>query len=150
MQKMKGILALMAFLSAGAAVGQEADFRPNPFRPPPSEQEKQLIQDERTRNIVRGMQSEIVDKVSVRFERKIDTLEQSLKQKIDETVKSATGNVAAANQDSSNPNNKTSNADSSIPEGASFVACVKKKALYRDKENTLYTDSSEGNRCAAP
>jgi hypothetical protein len=60
MQKMKGILALMAFLSAGTAYGQEADFRPNPFRPPPSEQEKQLIQDERTRNIVRGMQSEIV------------------------------------------------------------------------------------------
>ena len=151
MQKMRGIVALAAILVAGSSLAQEADFRPNPFRPPPSEQEKQLIQDERTRNIVRGMQSEIVDKVAVKFERKIDTMEQSLKQKVDEAVRTATTNLAPAAAKPGDPNSKeTETAKSLVPEGAAFVACVNKKALYRDKDNTLIQDASDSNRCVAP
>jgi hypothetical protein len=150
MQILRGIVAAAAILVAGSSLAQEADFRPNPFRPPPSEQEKQLIQDERTRNIVRGMQSEIVDKVAVKFERKIDTMEQSLKQKVDEAVRSATSNLAPATK-TGEPNSKeTENAKSLVPEGAAFVACVNKKALYRDKDNTLIQDASDSNRCVAP
>lgn len=144
-------MALAAILVAGSALAQEADFRPNPFRPPSSEQEKQLVQDERTRNIVRGMQSEIVDKVAIKFERKIDTMEQSLKQKVDEAVRSATSNLAPATAKAGDPNNKeTETAKSLVPEGATFVACVNKKALYRDKDNTLIQDASDSNRCVAP
>jgi hypothetical protein len=150
MQILRGIVAVAAILVAGSSLAQEADFRPNPFRPPPSEQEKQLIQDERTRNIVRGMQSEIVDKVAVKFERKIDTMEQSLKQKVDEAVRSATSNLAPATK-TGEPNSKeTETAKSLVPEGAAFVACVNKKALYRDKDNTLIQDASDSNRCVAP
>lgn len=144
-------MALAAFLLAGSALAQESDFRPNPFRPPPSEQEQQLIQDERTRNIVRSMQSEIVDKVAIKFERKIDTMEQSLKQKVDDAVKSATSNLATAETKPGEATNKeTETAKSLVPEGAAFVACVNKKALYRDKDNTLIQDASDSNRCIAP
>jgi hypothetical protein len=143
-------MAIAAILVAGSALAQEADFRPNPFRQPPSEQEKQLIQDERTRNIVRGMQSEIVDKVAIKFERKIDTMEQSLKQKVDEAVKSATSGMATTAVKAGDPNIKETEATKSlVPEGATFVACINKKALYRDKDNSLIQDASDSNRCIA-
>lgn len=151
MKRMRELVALTAILVAGSTLAQDADFRPNPFTPPASEQEKQLVQDERTRNIVRGMQSEIVDKVAIRFERKIDTMEQSLKQKVDEAVKSATSNLAPSDAVVGDQNSKeTETAKSLVPEGATFVACVNKKALYRDKDNTLIQDASDGNRCVAP
>lgn len=157
MRKTRGILALAAILVAGSSLAQEADFRPNPFKPPPSEQEKQLIQDERTRNIVRGMQAEVVDKVAVRFERKIDTMEQSLKQKLDDAVKTATANLAApaaatvaSDATKDDQSKETQTAGTVVPEGANFVACVNKKALYRDKDNSLFQDSSDSNRCVAP
>lgn len=151
MQKIRGIVAIAAILVAGSAFAQEADSRPNPFRPPPSEQEKQLIQDERTRNIVRGMQSEIVNKVAVKFERKIDTMEQSLKQKVDEAVKSATSDLTPTAPAKANEQNskETETTKSLVPEGATFVACINKKALYRDKDNSLIQDASNNNRCIA-
>ncbi len=141
-----------AFLALiGETHAYSDDTRPNPFKAPPSAQEQQLIQDERTRNVVRGIQGEIVDRVAVRFERKVDTMEQNLKQKVDEAIKSAKLETAsgAATNNSSDPNTKTA-ANSSVPQGATFIACVNKKALYRDKENSLFQDSSENNRCVTP
>ncbi len=155
MRTIRGILAFAAMLHAGATFAQEADTRPNPFKAPPSEQERQLVQDERTRNIVRGMQGEIVDKVSAKFDRKIDTMEDTLKRRIDDAVKAAAipqpgaaqGTVAGAK--GIGTGTETGAEKSAVPEGATFISCVNKKALYRDKDNALFKDDSATNRCAS-
>lgn len=141
------MLASLVVLSASQAYSD--DTRPNPFKAPPTAQEQQLIQDERTRNVVRSMQGDIADRVALRFERKIDSMEQGLKQKVDEAVKGA--QIEAANASSnSTDTTKTASANSLLPEGATFIACVNKKALYRDKDNSLFQDSSDKNRCVNP
>jgi hypothetical protein len=76
-------------------------------------------------------------------------MEQGLKQKVDEAVKGA--QIEAANASSnSTDTTKTASANSLLPEGATFIACVNKKALYRDKDNSLFQDSSDKNRCVNP
>jgi gamma-glutamyl:cysteine ligase YbdK (ATP-grasp superfamily) len=154
MQTIRGILAVAAMLHAGAAFAQQADTRPNPFKAPPSEQERQLVQDERTRNVVRGMQGEIVDKVSAKFERKIDSIEDTLKRRIDDAVKTAAipqpgtqSTVEGAQGIGSDTN--TGAEKSVVPDGATFISCVNKKALYRDKDNALFKDDSATNRCSS-
>jgi hypothetical protein len=154
MRTIRGILAVAAMLHAGVVFAQQADTRPNPFKAPPSEQERQLVQDERTRNIVRGMQGEIVDKVSAKFDRKIDSMEDTLKRRIDDAVKTAAipqagtqGTVGGAQGIGSGAGPEAEK--SAVPEGATFISCVNKKALYRDKDNALFKDDSATNRCAS-
>jgi hypothetical protein len=154
MRTFRGILAVAAILHVSAVCAQEADTRPNPFKAPPSEQERQLVQDERTRNIVRGMQGEIVEKVSAKFDRKIDSIEDTLKRRIDDAVKTAAipsstgagGPVTGAQGIAADKEKEAEK--SGVPEGAKFISCVNKKALYRDKDNSLFqVDSSP--RCAS-
>lgn len=156
MRKTRGVLAVLAALQIGVAHAQEVDIRPNPFKAPPSEQERQLVQDERTRNIVRNMQGEIVDKVSAKFERKIDQIEDTLKRRVDDAVRTAAipqpGAAAGAIGGAAGigKGTETGGAEkSAVPEGATFISCVNKKALYRDKDNVLFQDDSAANRCAS-
>lgn len=155
MRRFRGILAAAAILHGGAIYAQETDTRPNPFKAPPSEQERQLVQDERTRNMVREMQGEIVEKVSAKFERKIDTIEDTLKRRVDDAIKSASipqagtkqGTVGGAQGIGTGTEKEAGK--TVVPEGATFISCVNKKALYRDKDNVLFQDDSAANRCAS-
>lgn len=131
--------------------------RANPFTPPPSAAEEQARQDERTRNIVWQLQPEIKSMImqdvtasqaalEIKIRRRIDTA-------IEEAVKAAPASAAAgspgllgtlASATAPNPNK--------VPEGAKFISCVNGKALYRDKDNTLFQVAGDGvpgsDRCA--
>jgi len=152
--------AVAALLVPGISWAQEkpVDRRENPFVPPPTAAEEQARQDERMRNIVWQLQPEIKSLImqdvtaaqaslEIKIRRRID---QSIEQAID-GLKSAPageggilGGIAAAAG--------AAVAEPAVPEGAKFISCVNGKALYRDKDNTLFQVAGNGvqgsDRCA--
>ena len=132
--------------------------RPNPFTPPPSADEEQARQDERMRNIVWQLQPEIKSMIMQDVTASQAALEIKIRRRIDSAIAEASlkapepaagaaapgvlGTIAAAANPEANK----------VPEGAKFISCVNGKALYRDKDNTLFQVAGDGvpgsDRCA--
>ena len=129
----------------------EAQERANPFVPPPTDYEKQLEAEERTRGVVRQMlqqyENSLLDKIDSRFG---DTMLRMLDEQL-KTIKpsepqearapapvpsaavpgpQAARDPAPAAAPSQPPADKSA---SKLPAGVKFVACVKGKPLYREQ-----------------
>jgi hypothetical protein len=147
-----GMLALLASVSH-PSLAQE---RTNPFVKPPTAAEEQARQDERTRNIIREMQPEIKAGIMQDVKAADASLEINLRRRIDTLAeaKPAAAPVAAISGDApiadKKPDEKA--APVKIPEGSEFISCVNGKALYRDKDKTLFQVQGDGvkgsDRCA--
>jgi deferrochelatase/peroxidase EfeB len=146
-----GMLALTAFCSHPS----QAQERTNPFVRPPTAAEEQARQDERTRNIIREMQPEIKAGIMQDVKAADASLEINLRKRIDTLAEARpatpqatiSGDAPIADK---KPDEKT--APVKIPEGSEFISCVNGKALYRDKDKTLFQVQGNGvtgsDRCA--
>lgn len=154
-----------ALLVTGAAWAQEKpdDRRENPFVPPPTEAEEQARMDERMRNIVWQLQPEIKSLImqdvtaaqaslEIKMRRRIDTEIQKAMEglkaapSVEGSAEGILGGLVAAGAGAAAGDTPT------VPEGAKFISCVNGKALYRDKDNTLFQVAGNGvpgsDRCA--
>lgn len=144
-RKTIGMLAALSALSSLPAMAQE---RVNPFVRPPTAAEEQARQDERTRNIIREMQPEIKAGVMQDVKATQATLEIGIRRRIDalaETAPKAEKNVIPGDNpiiDAKTTEDKT--AVVKVPEGAEFISCVNGKALYRDKDKSLFQIQGDG------
>jgi hypothetical protein len=142
---------LLAGLGVLPAAAQD---RSNPFVPPPTDYEKQLEAEERTRGIVRQMlqqyENSLLDKIDSRFG---DTMLKMLDEQM-KTIKPAEAPDAGRNsapipsaavpsapliKEASLPGSASTTqppadkAGAKLPAGVKFVACVKGKPLYREQ-----------------
>ena len=144
---------LLAGIAAFPSAAQE---RANPFVPPPTDFEKQLEAEERTRGVVRQMlhqyENSLLDKIDARFgDTMLKMLDEQLKTiKPSETQEARTPVAVpsspfpvpsaavpgpqAAPAPAAAPSQPTADKSASkLPAGVKFVACVKGKPLYREQ-----------------
>ena len=147
--------AVAATLFATAALAQEKvdDERSNPFAPPPSAAEEQARQDERMRNIVWQLQPELKSMVMQDVTASQAALEIKMRRRIDTAIANASVQAPAAGGTGLLGSIASAAApEPKVPEGATFISCVNGKALYRDKDNTLFQVAGDGvpgsDRCA--
>lgn len=147
-----GMLALVA-LASHPSLAQE---RTNPFVKPPTAAEEQARQDERTRNIIREMQPEIKAGIMQDVKAADASLEINLRRRIDALAEARPAPVPSATIGGDAPitekKAEEKTAPVKIPEGAEFISCVNGKALYRDKDKSLFQVQGDGiqgsDRCA--
>lgn len=141
-------------LQTGSAVAQEMD-RGNPFVAPPSWAEEQARLDERTRIIFRELEPELKNDMMMRVNESQAALEIKLRKRIDlvaESISNATA-TSSNGQSTDTQGNKPEEEikASSIPEGATFISCINKEALYRDSNDILFKvpkdDPQSVDRC---
>lgn len=161
---MAGTALLCACMAAQAQNGDKPGSRDvpsiersNPFVAPPSADEERARQDERMRNIVWQLQPELKSMIMQDVTASQAALEIKIRRRIDTAIADAAlqapapaagsspgllGNLAAA----------AGAEPSKVPEGAKFISCVNGKALYRDKDNSLFQVAGDGvpgsDRCA--
>lgn len=158
MRMRTGTLAatVAATLLATAALAQEIkDERANPFVAPPSAAEEQARQDERMRNIVWQLQPELKSLIMQDVTASQAALEIKMRRRIDTAIEQATEQWAASGAGAGvlgSDAAAAAPAEAKVPEGATFISCVNGKALYRDKDNTLFQVAGDGvsgsDRCA--
>lgn len=159
MKARKGFIAAVVLAATLSSVPGSAQERENPFVPPPSEDERRALEDERIKNIVLEMQPQIKSMIMQEVMSAQSALEIKLRRRIDEATASPGGIAAAGTQ--SGPNGGQGSAplpgvpapgSQTIPEGSTFISCVNGKALYRDADNTLFQVTGNGvpgsDRCA--
>lgn len=149
--KTLGMLALVA-CGSHPSLAQE---RSNPFVKPPTAAEEQARLDERTRNIIREMQPEIKAGIMQDVKAADASLEINLRRRVDALAEarpmpSSTAISGDAPISTKKPDENA--APVKVPEGAEFISCVNGKALYRDKDKTLFQVQGDGvkgsDRCA--
>jgi hypothetical protein len=142
---------LLAGLGVLPAAAQE---RSNPFVAPPTDYERQLEAEERTRGIVRQMlqqyENSLLDKIDSRFgDTMLKMLDEQMKTikpaeapdagRGSASVPSAAVPSAPLIKEASLPGNASTTqppadkAGAKLPAGVKFVACVKGKPLYREQ-----------------
>lgn len=155
-------------LFASATASMAAEGRDNPFTVPPTKAEEQARQDDRTRRIVRELSTEIQAKVMQEVQAAQALSEADMKRRIDEAAaKFAATPAATAPTPQGAPTTPVANGapvqgqkggqqntkpGDAAGDGSKFISCVNGKALYRDKDNTLFQVSGIGpsgvDRCA--
>lgn len=152
-------IAAAALFAAGAAMAQEkdkdkeAEGRTNPFVPPLSAAQEQARQDERMRNIVWQLQPEIKSMIMQDVTASQAALEIKMRRRIDTAVASAAPAAAAGGTPGILGGLAAAAAPApKVPDGATFISCINGKALYRDKDSTLFQVAGDGvqgsDRCA--
>jgi hypothetical protein len=151
--RMGAASVLFCGLVVSPAAAQE---RGNPFVPPPTDYEKQLETEERTRGVVRQMlqqyENSLLDKIDARFgdtmlkmlDEQMKTVKQSeVPDPVGKGVPSVPSSAVPAApliKEASLPGPASSptqppadKAGAKLPAGVKFVACVKGKPLYREQ-----------------
>ena len=143
------LILASALFQCGHASAQEID-RGNPFAAPPSWSEEQARMDERTRIIYRELEPELKNDIMKRVNESQAALEIKMRKRIDLVVQNIGPAAAAAEQ--TNAAGKDGAVDpnaSAVPADSTFISCVNKKALYRDKNNTLFRVPEEDPQSVA-
>ncbi|WP_238229630.1 hypothetical protein [Methylobacterium hispanicum] len=133
-----------------------AQERANPFVPPPTDYERQLEAEERTRGVVRQMlhqyENSLLDKIDARFgdtmlkmlDEQLKAIKPSEQQEARaplpgpsapfQVPSAAVPGPQAAPAPAAAPSQQTADKSASkLPAGVKFVACVKGKPLYREQ-----------------
>jgi hypothetical protein len=153
-------MAISILLAPQFASGSfAADGRENPFTPPTSAEQEQARQDERIRRVLLESTADIEAKVMQGVSSSIAASEIRMKRRFDEI---STQNPAGQQQAGGLPGVPTApgglprngggpvvaGKDGKKPgddkDAAKFISCVNGKALYRDKDNTLFQVSGAG------
>lgn len=133
-----------------------ADGRENPFTPPTSAEQEQARQDERIRRVLIESSSDIEAKVMQSVSSSIAAAEIRMKRRLDEVAvqKPAENALPVPGKDApkngsgsgtvASPKGKDGKKDADDKNTAKFISCVNGKALYRDKDNTLFQISGAG------
>jgi len=146
-------LALSFLLVPHFAGGAFADGRENPFVSPNSAEQEQAKQDERIRKIIMDATPEIEARVMKNVTSSIESVETKVNKRFEEVSaqKSSTngapvppglpGGVIPGAPTNTGKDSKKPGDDKDAPK---FISCVNGKALYRDKDNTLFQVSGVG------
>lgn len=135
---------------AGAAF---ADGRDNPFVPPNSAEQEQARQDERIRKIIMDTTPEIEARVMKNLISSIESVETKITKRIEEVSAqkpsanggpSSPGSPGSAAVGAPTSTSKDGKKPGDDKDAAKFISCVNGKALYRDKDNTLFQVSGVG------
>jgi hypothetical protein len=159
----------LAILSTGSALAESVER--NPFLPPPPELRIEAAERDRvlaiTSDVVRTEMTRLERSVTETVERRlIDRLDRQMQtytDAVDETTETRAAMIEGSFETlkaeipemietaiSEQKSVAGIGATGSIPEGAVFVACVNRKALYRDQTgNTFYSDDNDATPGAA-
>jgi hypothetical protein len=150
-------MAISILLAPQFASGSFAEGRDNPFAPPSSAEQEQARQDERIRKVLIDATPDIEAKLMQGVSSSIAASEVRMKKRLDEM---STQNPAGGAQAGGLPGVPTAPGgpkNGAAPavtgkdgkktddkDAAKFISCVNGKALYRDKDNTLFQVSGAG------
>lgn len=153
------LLTISILLAPQFASGAHSAGRENPFNPPTSEEQERAKQDERIRQVLIDATPEIEAKLMQSVASSLAAVEVRIKRRIDEISVNkpadaglsgipsrampgnAGGPASVANVKDGKGGVKTADNEREI---AKFISCVNGKALYRDKDNTLFQVSGVG------
>lgn len=143
---------LVASLLNAVGVSAQEIERGNPFEAPSNYAEEQARLDERTRVIFRQMEPDLKNDIMKRVNESQAALEIKLRKRIDLITQNLGAAAATTAQAATADAKKADEAKKpAIPDGAIFISCINKKALYRDKNNTLFQvaedEKQSDNRC---
>jgi hypothetical protein len=131
------LLIATALLRCGPATAGDID-RGNPFTAPPNWSEEQARMDERMRIVFRQLEPEVKEDIMKRVNESQAALEIKMRKRIDLVIQNIGTAPAGPGGTPGQPAQAADTKKSAVTDGSSFISCVNGKALYRDKNNTLY------------
>lgn len=138
----RATMALAAAMFCSSQAGAQHIERGNPFEAPPAWSEEEKLLEERIRVIFRQMEPGMRNDVLKQVREADAALELKLRRRIDllaqEAATAARSGAPEGGGAKANNEGEAGSAQAvAVPEGATFVACVNKGAIYRDSKNIL-------------